>query len=271
MPSAAVQRGLLCAAYAAAAAVCYSWAVLSPTGQWLDAAGLGADVFDVPEESRLEHFGLIRRGLVFVLAGLAAALGIWALIQRKLQLVLGLLLSSLAAVTLAWLLRRVLPRPDLGVDSYDYNTWPSGHTAAACALALVCLRLLPPGLPRRVCSVPAAAIVAVSAYASVTTFAHRPSDTVGAVLLCAAVFALSRTGRSRLNRGEWAWIGGSALLVVLLILAAVQLLGPNPILFPDQPQRALALGRAAAILASACAAVLPEGAASSRSHRRARA
>lgn len=169
----------------------YVFFVLSRSGQEIDAAALGTNVLNLPLAVQLAVFGPLRSGLIPLLALAAVVLGCLALWRARRRLVLITLGCTVLTVVATETLKRLLGRPDLDVASYDHSTWPSGHTAAAAALALACQRLYPaekpPCVPRWVTWL-LVVVVTLAQFASVASYAHRPSDTVGAVLLAGAVF-----------------------------------------------------------------------------------
>lgn len=248
-------RNLLSAsAYAVAAAACYAAFVLFQPGQQVDAAALGANFLDMPPESQLEVFGALRSGLIVVFSALTVVLGCATLFRGRWRVVVVTFVCSVVAVGSAALLRRLLWRPHLGVESYDYNTWPSTHVAAVCVLALACLRLAPEKpLWRWVFVVTGVVAVTVAAYASMASFAHRPSDTAGGILLTTAVFAVARPrhrGRFRLGWGKLVVLPAAAASAVLVVF-------PYSV-SPSDPQAALALGALLGMFGAACWVLLPE-------------
>lgn len=245
---------LSAAAYASAALACYAVFVLLAPGQLIDASALGANLLDMTMERQLEVFGVLRSGLIVVFSALTIVLGCAALFRGRWRVVVVTFVYSVVAVGSAALLRRLLWRPDLGVESYDYNTWPSTHVAAVCVLALACLRLAPQKpLWRWVLVVTGVVAVTVAAYASMASFAHRPSDTAGGILLAAAVFAVARPrhrGRFRLGWGKLVVLPAAAASTVLLVF-------PYSV-SPSDPQSALALGALLGTFSAACWVLLPE-------------
>lgn len=261
--SPALGRNLISATgFATAATACYAVFVLWQPGQQLDAAALGADLLSIDEQLRLQVFGALRAGSVVVLGVLMVALGVAALIRGKIGLVVATLVGSVAAAGGASLLRRVLWRPELGAASYEFNTWPSGHVAAVCVLCLACLRLMPEQTrwPRSLVLV-AILVVTGAGYTSMTTFAHRPSDAVGGILLAAAVLALIRPRRRGRYPMDWEW----AVVLMSAAGAAVLLIFPL-LLAPEDPQATLAWGWLLAMLAAACAVLLPESRTTGKPH-----
>ncbi|WP_166432967.1 phosphatase PAP2 family protein [Nesterenkonia salmonea] len=244
------------ATYFLAAVACYIAFVLLQLGQQIDAAALGANFLHMPVELQLRIFGVLRTGSIAVFSVIAVVLGVVALIRGQWRLVMVTFLCSVLAAGGATLLRRVLWRPELGVESYDYNTWPSGHVAALCVLVLVCLRLVPQkNRWRWPVAVMAVVTVTAASYASMATFAHRPSDTFGGILIAGAVFALTRPRRKTSYAVRWgllvASVAGAASLVMLVF--------PN-VFIPGDPRAALAVGALFGMFAAACWVLLPESA-----------
>lgn len=81
----------------------------------------------------------------------------------------------------------LLWRPDHGHGLVG-NTFPSTHMTLVVALSIALLMLLP--RHRRMWGQPLAGLVVVAALGNVVGHAHRPSDTLGSVLLTVAIFSL---------------------------------------------------------------------------------
>ncbi|MFY1691276.1 phosphatase PAP2 family protein [Plantactinospora sp. WMMB782] len=95
-----------------------------------------------------------------------------------------------AAVTGAGLGKQLLLRPDFAVPSSTaHNSFPSGHVAAAMALLLAVLLVLP-APARWWCAVPGTAGVCVVAAATMIAGWHRFSDVLGGVLLATMLCCL---------------------------------------------------------------------------------
>lgn len=205
--------------YLVAGALTFGWFVLTPTGQAVDAAALGATLGLLPFDSRMAIFGAIRAYSWVVLAIAASVAGAIRLRRGQWRPVVDSAVSLFAVVIAVELLRESLGRPELGIASYRHNTWPSVNVAVASGLALACTRLSP--LPRRpLFSGALACFLAVVGYASVTTSAHRPSDVLAAILIAGAGFAVTRGGGPRQP-------GSVAEMIVegMLVLFAVAALG----------------------------------------------
>lgn len=175
------------------AALTYIGFVRTRTGQEIDAAGLGATVLAFPVDVQLAVYGVLKTAAVVVLGLAALALGLLAMRRREWGSVITGVVGSAIAVLISGPLRDLLGRPDLGIDTYEDNTWPSRHVVVAFVLALSCLRWIPQGWSQRQVSAISATLillVTTAGYSSIASYAHRPSDTIGSVLVAAAVFAL---------------------------------------------------------------------------------
>ncbi|MEU8010119.1 phosphatase PAP2 family protein [Micromonospora parva] len=197
---AAVPLGLrlLAAALCALLALTLTAAVFvrSHPGQWLDGVllppaqrGGGYEQETVlvgPAKTVLATFG--NPTLIAALLGVVLLVGV--LRRRLVAGVVGVGMV-VCAVLVAGAVKTQLPRPDLGIESSTtHNSFPSGHVAAATALLLAFLLILP-GWARRWLAVPGAAGVSVIAAATMIAGWHRLSDVLGGVLLGVTVFFLA--------------------------------------------------------------------------------
>ena len=105
-----------------------------------------------------------------------------------------LLGAGIVILASGWIRDDVLPRPSYIVSYYD-NSFPSRHVVVTCAIALIVVRLWPWAIGRRVVVWLAIAAVVIDALASVATYAHRASDTMGAVLLVGVLVPVYAWGR----------------------------------------------------------------------------
>lgn len=136
--------------------------------------------------------------------------------RNWLTLFVALAAAGAATATTQLLKYVVFDRPDLGVEGYMGNSFPSGHTTVAAASAFVVFLVSSPGARPTV----AALGTAFTVLAGVSTLAnqwHRPSDVIAAFLvvavwgciagaILAATRPVSRTGRPRAGgRGFW-WV-----------------------------------------------------------------
>lgn len=122
--------------------------------------------------------------MVSVVVGLVLT-GVITLVRRNwATLIVALGAAGAAAVTAQMLKYAILNRPDLGIEGYAGNSFPSGHTTVAAASALVVFLVASPGTR----AIVAAAGTSFAVAAGVATLAnqwHRPSDVVAALLLVA--------------------------------------------------------------------------------------
>ncbi|MEU8211922.1 phosphatase PAP2 family protein [Micromonospora sp. NPDC049044] len=184
-----------------------------------------------PANAVLATFG--RPTLLAALLG--AVLLVGALRGRLVPGVVGVGLV-LCAVVVAGAVKSALPRPDLGIgSSTTHNSFPSGHVAAATALLLAFMLVLP-GWARRWLTVPGAAGVTVVAAATMIAGWHRFSDALGGVLLGVALFCLAAAALvARGERGaagrpaggsRWGGLAGAAAGPLVLLWALV-VVGPE--------------------------------------------
>ncbi|WP_345714271.1 phosphatase PAP2 family protein, partial [Kineococcus glutinatus] len=129
---------------------------------------------------------------VHLAVGLGAVAGVGLLRRRGLRTVAALG-TALGSLGLAELLKHVvLPRPALasGAGATVHNSLPSGHTTAVLGLVLALLLVLPPRL-RAPLAAGGALAAAAMAGSVVDEGWHRVSDSLAAVLLTTAVFAVA--------------------------------------------------------------------------------
>ncbi|WP_264032497.1 phosphatase PAP2 family protein [Cellulosimicrobium sp. SH8] len=131
--------------------------------------------------------GALRRGLPVACAAAVAVLGVVALVRRAWRDLVAAVLVVLGTVGIAVGLREVLVRPDLGEHGYAYQTFPSGHVAVVGGLCVAIWLLWPWSGSRAAAGWAGLGVTAAAALASVVTYAHRPSDVVGSLLVAAAV------------------------------------------------------------------------------------
>lgn len=138
-----------------------------------------------------------------VVIGLIGTVAI-ALIRRNWRTVLVAFGVAAAAVLSAQLLKYgVLNRPDLGVEGYAGNSFPSGHTTLAAASALVVFLIAGPRL-RPMVTVGGTGFAVLAGVATLANQWHRPSDVIASLLVVAfwgciggAVLAWPGFGRPR--------------------------------------------------------------------------
>jgi membrane-associated phospholipid phosphatase len=130
--------------------------------------------------------GALRRGLPLACALVTALLGLLALARREWRDLAAAVLVAGGTVGTALGLRELLVRPDLGAFGYTQQTFPSGHVAVVGGLCAAAWLLWPWPSSRPVAGWAGLAVTALAALASVVTYAHRPSDVVGSLLVAAA-------------------------------------------------------------------------------------
>ncbi|MGN6205850.1 phosphatase PAP2 family protein [Humibacter sp.] len=171
----------------------YLLLILTRAGQELDSGSFGAlGVFGVPAGAAGE---VVRWGATFLLVAAALAAGAFALIRRRWNDAVRAALVVLVCTLGCEALKAVLHRPALGVSGYDDNTFPSGHMAVALSAATAVALTFPLGRWRRHVVVTSMALAVVAGWASIVSFAHRPSDVIGAGLLVGAVVSGVLFGR----------------------------------------------------------------------------
>ncbi|MFO7689571.1 MAG: phosphatase PAP2 family protein [Cryobacterium sp.] len=202
----------------------YVFFVLSSAGQLVDQLS-----YDGAENGWRSVTPFTRRLLdsvpaVSVVVGLALTVVI-SLVRRNGVTLLVALGAAFAALLSSQLLKHaLLTRPDLGVDGYASNSFPSGHTTVAAAAVLVVFLVASP----RTRPVVAAAGTGFAVVAGVATLAnqwHRPSDVVAALLLVSfwgcvagAVLSLRRASGPRVRPGRGR--AATRWLLVFVVLPA---------------------------------------------------
>ncbi|GAB3611070.1 hypothetical protein GCM10027414_31960 [Humibacter ginsengiterrae] len=177
------------AAFAVAFLVLYALAVLTPWGLMVDGHSLGQPY------AAVRSFSVLRWACPAA-AGAAAAISVVVALVRKRWADTLVCLLAAGAVILAsgWLRDDVLARLSSAV-AHGANSYPSRHVVITCAIALIVLRLWPWAKGRRVVDALAIAAVVIDAVASVATYSHRASDTIGAVLLVGVLAPVYARGR----------------------------------------------------------------------------
>lgn len=174
---------------------------------------------------------------ISVLAVVVAAcvVGFIALVRRRIALAIVAIVLIGGATLSAQLLKHVIVRPDLGVDDARAgagNSFPSGHTTIAAAVAVALVLVLPPRV-RGVGGIIAAGYAAFVGVATLSAGWHRPSDAVAAFLVVGVWAALAglvllaaahRGDRVREKESHRVvWITLTAIGAVLFVIAAVSL------------------------------------------------
>jgi len=135
---------------------------------------------------------------VMVAVGALVSLIIAAVRRAWFPLVVAVAAATAAVITTQLLKNVVLTRPDLGVDGYDPNSFPSGHTTVAAASALVVFLVASPHT-RWLAGTIGAAFAVAAGVSTLVSLWHRPSDVIAALLVvafwgCVAGAVLTRSG-----------------------------------------------------------------------------
>jgi membrane-associated phospholipid phosphatase len=240
---------------AAGVAAIYQVFVRSGLGQSVDTSALrGADV-DHPRVVEVLSRTLDGTSLASLVLVCLAAAGI-GLVRRRIDLAVGAAVLVLGANLTTQLLKTRLARPDL--DGFPApNSFPSGHTSAAAAVAFALVLVFPAAI-RGMVALAGAAYVAVIAVATVWAEWHRPSDAVAALLIVLAwgglVTAVLRARRLRAT-GATARPSRLATLVFLAvgtITAAAGLVGLAAVVLSERVTPDLVSGRFAFLTGAAC-------------------
>jgi len=197
-------RPLLLLAGAAALAVLavYLLVVTTSWGQRLDEyAFMGRDVISDLRALQAGRFLRVISGGSLVLATILVAAV--AFLRGRPRLALIAAASILLALLCTELLKHVLlERPELIRTRIGDNSYPSGHTTIGMAVGIAAMVVVPARL-RIATAVGAGAIGAAFGVAVVAAGWHRPSDAVGAYLVCLAVGAVAAVlTRAHPDRGS---------------------------------------------------------------------
>lgn len=188
-------------------------------GQMLDSLSFGAFSAFGGYASTVNRVAGTARTLVPALVGVVDVLVAVVIVWRERSAAWPRIAAAVAvpvvSVTVCELLKRLLTRPDHGFyDGIPGNSFPSGHSALAGGVVVALWLMLPPALRRPWLAAVLTLLAALTAYSSYLAFAHRPSDTVGG-LLVAALVALP------FSRGEvFHVVVPLGLLTVLMVLLA---------------------------------------------------
>lgn len=175
----------------AAGMLAYAVLVRTRPGQALDADLMSAILGAVPGPVGAALASLARPLLFYVLVPVVALLALLALARGRWAAALAAsVVAALPAPVSLHLREHVLTRPELGIRGYDYNTFPSTHAAAAFGLLAALLLVWPRPVDRGDVS-RAAFVAALVLLGNVTSYAHRPADVLGSLLLVCGVVGLT--------------------------------------------------------------------------------
>jgi hypothetical protein len=180
------------------AAIIYLLLVQTSLGHRFDDAALRGSSLQVDRSADIGFLNHVTAANFLIVLLVIAGFG---LVRRRIWLGLTAAGCALAAVVGTDLLKdHVLTRPILVLSDtyYTPNTFPSGHTATAVACALALVIVSPPAW-RGITAVVAGSIGWIIAADVQTVGWHRPSDALGAALLCFAVVALGAAFLARVR------------------------------------------------------------------------
>lgn len=179
----ALAASVLCAL---ACAVIAHAAVGTARGQRLDQLVLTAGQNDTGPMAKVVFPVLNTVTIPVIVAALAVAAAV-ALLERRTSMVAHLIvLVAGATVTTQVLKHLVIGRRPLGAGvEITPNSFPSGHTTVAAAVA-VAVTLASPRRLRSVVAIAGAAWTAIAGIGTIAGGWHRPSDVVGALLVVGA-------------------------------------------------------------------------------------
>lgn len=165
----------------------YVFAVRTAVGQELDDLAFeGRRVVD-PQVTRATN-DLLHSVTRSTLVGLTGAIVLFAVARRRYRLALVAGAAVTISVGTTELLKAHLWRPQLDdIAGIPFNSYPSGHATIAMSLSLAMV-MVAPHRWRWLATLAAAAFALTFGTGVVATGWHRPSDAIGAFLLCAGVF-----------------------------------------------------------------------------------
>ncbi|WP_198415994.1 MULTISPECIES: phosphatase PAP2 family protein [Cryobacterium] len=204
----------------------YLFFVRTLAGQTMDQLAFDGAEFGRRSVTPLAQQLLDALPLVSVVAGLVLA-GIVTAVRRNGKTLIVAFGAALAAVLTTQLLKGgLLSRPDLGVEGYDGNSFPSGHTTVAAASALAIFLVASPRT-RWLAALGGSGFAIAAGVATLANGWHRPSDVIAALLVvavwgCVAGLVLTRgPWASTAARGGSAGVGGRVQLRILVPFAVV--------------------------------------------------
>lgn len=221
-PARYVGAALLCVV---AFVVLYLFFVRDVTGQAIDQLAFnGAENGTTGTTVTRQLLDLIPS--VMVAVGAIVSLVIAAVRRAWFPLVVAVGAATAAVITTQLLKNVILTRPDLGVDGYVPNSFPSGHTTVAAASALVVFLVASPHT-RWLAGTIGAAFAVAAGVSTLVSLWHRPSDVIAALLVvafwgCVAGAVLTRSGgRQRAARTPTPAKVGLKLQTGIAVLAGI--------------------------------------------------
>jgi membrane-associated phospholipid phosphatase len=224
---------LLTAAQAAAVAAVGLFFVATAHGQHLDTIALAGNTIG---RSRIDELvdTVLNAVSVAALAIATAVIGFIALARGRRALALMAILLIVGSNATTQVLKYVIERPDLGIDSERAaagNSFPSGHATVAASVAIALVLVLPP-TARGLAALLGAGYAGLSGVATMSAGWHRPSDAIAAVLVVGAwtsavgfALVLVRRWQDVVARDEAHPVASGFLLCAGLCLLAVAAAG----------------------------------------------
>lgn len=203
----------------AALVALYLVAVQTGIGQRIDNAPLGSlnpelnpVVFDTTED-------LLHTIDVSSLAILGAGIALLALLRGRLAAAASALALVVGANVTTQILKASLERPELTAPTPE-GSFPSGHATVAMSLALALILVASPET-RPLAAALGGGYAAAVGVAVVLLDWHRPSDVIGAYLVCCIWFGIAATvSRSLRRRPARSGIGGWGIALAGAVTAA---------------------------------------------------
>lgn len=214
--------------------------VHSEHGQVIDTIALTGNSIGQRRVGIITDTVLNTMSVVSIAAAIAAVVFI-ALLRGRVGLALVALLFIAGANLTTQLLKAGLYRPVYGVDKLRDqagNSFPSGHTTAAAAVAVALVFVLPARV-RGLGAVLGAAFAGLVGVATLSAGWHRPSDAVAAMLVVGGWAGLAGLVLLLLRRpepdgregGHWGAVVFLALVgIALLVIAALAMRWTNQVL-----------------------------------------
>ena len=242
--------------------------VRSEHGQVIDTIALTGNSIGQRRVGIITDTVLNTMSVISIAAAIAAVVFI-ALLRGRVGLALVSLLFIAGANLTTQVLKAGLYRPIYGVDKLRDqagNSFPSGHTTAAAAVAVALVFVLPARV-RGVGAVLGAAFAGLVGVATLSAGWHRPSDAIAAMLIVGGwaglaglvLLLLRRTDVDEREGGHWGAVVFLAVAgIALLAVAALALRWTNQVLQipPDELSRrrlfAAYAGGMAGIAGTAC-------------------
>lgn len=207
---AAVSFGVLIAVYALF--------VLTPAGQALGDQALIGNA-ELTHEAVRKASALLHHINLRMCIGLVAALLVISLFRRRWRTGVLATVGFALAVLTAEILKGVLPRPELDATLEEYlvdktiDTYPSGHVTIMAAFVMALTLVAAPRLRSGITAVGGVVVAAVAVGVVVAGW-HRPSDSIGGLMLACGALSLTALALERVGRLEESpRVGRSAFII----------------------------------------------------------